>query len=375
MCKRVMLRKIYPADQMEKYLLIDVIIILFLIYRVLTEGSVHFIEGILYIVLFLAAYYVCLWHHDWRLLISSTIGFLLLAVIGVKVGSWILLYGFVFAHLLGRSERKVQMGIGMTGIALMFFLYCWIVEGSPIAIFHSYYFPVMLAQLVTPAIVYFRLKTDLLEEKLDIANEQLERYIQEEERNRIARDLHDTLGQTLTMIKLKSELALRLVEKSPDKAKHEMNDILKSAMHALRQAGELVTDMKYISLNQELEHSKDVLQKAGIAFHGTFKQSKSSLTHEAETMLALSVREAVTNIIKHSDASSCTIAQYEQDGYYIIVVSDNGNGGLKQGEGNGLQYMKERMTMLQGKVFMQSKPNDGTVITLQVPLIRNGREE
>lgn len=369
-----MLKKIYPADQLEKYLLIDVITLLYLITRVFSDSSMPWFERLLFLFLYVLFYYVCLWHRDWRLLASSFAGWLLLAFFGVKIGTWVLLYGFVFAHLLGRANRRILIGAGMAGIASMFVLYSWMHEGSWTAVFGTPYLPVMIAQMVTPLIIAMRLKANVLKEKLDIANQQLERYIQEEERSRIARDLHDTLGQTLTMIKLKSELALRTIERSPDMAKSEMEDILNSSRYALKQVGELVSEMKHVSLEEEIEQSREVLRRAGIGIDVAIeRQTIDALSPSAETMLALSIREAVTNIIKHSGANRCRIEQAVQDDDYVVQVIDNGNGNLQPGAGNGLQSMRERLAMLHGEVRMEAQPNKGTTIIFKVPLNHNRR--
>lgn len=369
-----MLKKWYPADQIEKYLIIGAFAVSFLIYQVfIVNGSVNLALKMILFLLLLVSHYAGLWYRDWRLLMASLAGSSLLVALAVNVDSWILMYGFVFADLLGRANRKAIMITGMAGIAAMFVLYGWINEGSPFAFFSTIYFPIMIAQLVAPIVVNAREKANILKEKLAIANAQLERYIQEEERNRIARDLHDTLGQTLTMIKLKSELTMRLVENNPEKAKHELQDILNTSRYALKQVRELVTDMKFVSLKKEMELSKDILQKAGIAFVMNDDESLPHLSNVAETMAALSVREAITNIIKHSEANQCTITPYIESEYYCLQVSDNGNGSLKQGEGNGLQSMKERMAMLQGDIQITSSQGKGTVITFKVPLTSSGR--
>ncbi|MFX3631740.1 MAG: histidine kinase [Candidatus Pristimantibacillus sp.] len=369
-----MLKKWYPADQVEKYLIIDALLVSFLIYQVFIENSsVNLVFKLTFILLLLGSHYVGLWYRDWRLLMASLVGSSLLVAFAVYADNWILMYGFVFADLLGRANRKAIMITGMAGIAAMFVLFGWLNEGSPFAVFSTMFFPIMAAQLTTSIVVHTREKSKILKEKLDVANAQLERYIQEEERNRIARDLHDTLGQTLTMIKLKSELTIRLVENNPEKAKHELHDILNTSRHALKQVRELVTDMKFVSLKKEVELSNDVLQKAGIELVVKDEEDMIPLSNVAETMAALSVREAITNIIKHSEAKQCTITTYIESEYYCIQVSDNGNGCLKQGEGNGLQSMKERMALLQGDMHISASPDKGTVITYKVPLTSNGR--
>lgn len=369
-----MLKKMYPADQIEKYLIIDAFAVTFLIYQVfIVNGSVNLAMKLTFILLLLGSHYAGLWYRDWRLLMACLAGSSLLAALAINVDSWILMYGFVFADLLGRANRKAIMITGMAGIAAMFVLFGWLDEGSPFAVFSTMYFPIMIAQLTTPIVVHTRERARVLTEKLDSANAQLERYIQEEERNRIARDLHDTLGQTLTMIKLKSELTMRLVEKNPEKAKHELQDILNTSRYALKQVRELVTDMKFVSLKKEMELSRDILQKAGIALVVKDDVPMIPLSNVAETMAALSVREAITNIIKHSEANQSTITANLESEFYCIQVSDNGNGSLRQGEGNGLQSMKERIAMLQGEIHITASPDKGTVITFKVPLTSNGR--
>jgi two-component system sensor histidine kinase DesK len=368
-----MLQKLYPADQLEKYLLIDVFLLFYLIVRVMWANEMPWVEKVLFIALYIAFYYVCLWHRDWRLLAANLAGCVLLATLGAKLGVWVLLYGFVFAHLLGRAERKELIGAGIAGIAGMFVLHGWIREGSWTAVFNLFYLPVMVGQMATPILVSMRLKAIALKEKLDIANDQLARYIQEEERNRIARDLHDSLGQTLTMIKLKSELALRCIDKHPEKAREELNDIVNSSRYALKQVGELVSGMKYIPLAEELEHSREVLRKAGIEIDLVTEPTLSALSPSAETMLALSVREAVTNVIKHSGANRCVIEQYVLDDDYCIRIRDNGNGLLQAGKGNGVQSMKERLAALKGEAIMEAAPGKGTAVVLKVPMKTNRR--
>lgn len=365
----MMFKKWYPADQIEKYFLIDVFAIMLLIYQVfIVHGTVNLVMKLMLVLPLLVFHYVGLWYRDWRLLTVSLAGCSLLVVLGIYVTSAILMYGFIFADLLGRANRKATMITGMGGIVAMFILFGWIDQGNPLAVFSTVYFPIMIAQLATPIVVYTRESANVLKEKLDIANAQLERYIQEEERNRIARDLHDTLGQTLTMIKLKSELTMRLVEKNPEKAKHELHDILNTSRHALKQVRELVTDMKFVSLQKEMQLSKDILQKAGIDLVVKDEGAMTPLSNSAETVAALSVREAITNVIKHSEANQCTITLYIEPEYYCIQVSDNGNGSLRDGEGNGLQSMRERMAMMQGDMHITASPDNGTKITFKVPL-------
>lgn len=368
-----MWRRIYPRDQIEKYLIIDMLVVIAFIYHVfIMNHSLPPAGKAAAFLLYLASFYVGLWYRDWRLLAASLVWCALFAVLGLYIDYLMLLYGFVFADLLGRTKRMWVMVGGMAGIVTMYVVHSWLDAGSPFALFANLSFAGMIMQLTTTIVVHTKEKTRQLKEKLDIANAQLEHYIQEEERNRIARDLHDTLGQTLTMIKLKSELTLRLVEKQPEKAKHELNDILDTSRYALKQVRELVTDMRFVSLAKEIERSRELLGEAEIDMTAA-EEGLRPLSDRAETMVALCLREAVTNIIKHSGATLCTLSHYVQGEHYYIQIIDNGKGLEGQGQGNGLQSMRERMAALQGEAYMTANPDRGAVVTLKIPLISNGR--
>lgn len=371
-----MLKKIYPHDQVEKYLLIDVIAIVLFTYHVFnSDGSINVIGKLLLIFVFLISFYICLWNQDWRLLVACLTGYTVLMIMSVFLKQWLLLFGFMFADLLGRANKKLHIGLGMAGIVLIYLTFS-LLNNKLLFTYDEYIlFPIIIIQLLIPIVIYTKRKAKNLQGKLELANAQLEQYIQEEERNRIARDLHDTLGQTLTMIKLKSELAIKLIDKDSKQAKLELNDILNTSRFALKQVRELVADMKFISLERELEQSRNFLQTAGIELSIIKSDPIPSLSNIAETMLALSLREAITNIIKHSQANNCSIHLYIQKEFYYMQISDNGNGQINTGKGNGIQSMKERMNILEGEVHLSSALNKGVTITLKVPISSNERGE
>ncbi|MED4533637.1 sensor histidine kinase [Metabacillus fastidiosus] len=365
-----MIRKLYPADQVQNYLLIDVIAIVFLMYKIIiTEGQLGLFVKLLFAGIVLISFYFCLWYRDWRLPAASLAGCTALMILAIYVDQWVLLYGFIFADLIGRARRKTYIGIGIIGITAMHFVFSWITAGSLAGIIKITIFPIMIVQIILPIVIFIKEKTKILQRKLDNANEQL---ILEEERHRIARDLHDTLGQTLTMIKLKSELTMRLIDKNSNRAKEEIEDILNTSRAALKQVRELVSDMQFISLEKELDQMKSFLYTAGIEMIDKKQETDPVLSNVAETMLALCIREAITNIIKHSGAKKCMINRFTRDEMYQIEVIDDGNGHIKEGKGNGIRSIKERMEMLQGEADIMANPANGTTIILKVPIQING---
>ncbi|MED4403204.1 sensor histidine kinase [Metabacillus fastidiosus] len=365
-----MVKKLYPADQVQNYLLIDVIAIVFLMYKIIViEGQLGLFVQLLLAGIVLISFYFCLWHRDWLLPIASLAGCTALMILAIYVDQWVLLYGFIFADLIGRARSKIYIGIGIIGITAMHFGFSWIDNSSLSGIIKTTIFPIMIIQMIIPIVIFIKEKTKILQRKLDTANAQL---ILEEERHRIARDLHDTLGQTLTMIKLKSELTMRLIDKDSNRAKEEIEDILNTSRAALKQVRELVSDMQFISLEKELDQLKSFLYTAGIEMINKEQEPDPVLSHVTETMLALCIREAITNIIRHSEAKKCMINRFKRDEMYQIEVIDDGNGHIKEGKGNGIRSIKERMEMLQGEAEIMGNPAHGTTIILKVPIQVNG---
>lgn len=364
-----MISKLYPRDQIRSYLIIDVVSIVFLFYIVLSSDSAPGLSGsLILLTAFLASFYIGLWFRDRYLLAAVLAGIATLTLIGMYIGPRILLFGFIFADMLGKSKSKWHIAIGIAAIALMFTIVPLKENDGLAALWSSILLPIMIIQMIFPIIVYIIRKTKNLQGRLDIANQQLEKYVQQEERQRIARDLHDTLGQTLTMIKLKSELAAKWVDKDPRQAKEELKDILATSRIALRQVRELVSEMKFISLASELEHSGKLLHTAGIELEIAEQGKPPLLSSVEETMIALSVREAMTNIVKHSQAKRCSVTLATVGHIYCVNITDDGVGLVEGKLGNGIQSMKERMQALHGTVMVSSSPHGGTTISLKLPL-------
>jgi two-component system sensor histidine kinase DesK len=366
-----MIRKLYPADQIEKYLLIDIAALVFLAYHVFIESNTFGFAGSLAMyALFFGTFYASLWYRDWRLLASSLANCGVLAILAIYYDQSMVAYAFITADLLGRARSRTVIFLGMLGIVIMHVVTYFPWNDGVFSIYRTYQFPVLILQLIVPIIVHTREKSKSLKRELAEANEKIERYIQEGERSRIARDLHDTIGQTLTMIKLKSELAAKLVDKQAELAKKEMREVTETSRFALKQVRELVTSMKFVSLEEELRHAEKLLHTAGIRLTVTETDSlPRSLSSVTETMLALSLREAFTNIIKHSRAAVCTVQMGLSRHEYEIAVVDDGIGMAGQdGGGHGIDSIRERMRLVQGSAVIASSPEGGFAITLRVPV-------
>lgn len=315
--------------------------------------------------LFLVAFYFALWFKDWRLLLASLLGFTLIIILGIYEGSTMLIFGFTFADLIGRAIKKWHIALGMIAIALMFFIVIWFETGASLKLETKVLIPILIIQLLFPMLIYYVEKSKKLQLELTEVNTQL---VQQDERQRIARDLHDTLGHTLTMIKIKTELTTKLIDKDTMRVKDELTDILATTRTALKQVRELVSDMNFISFESELIHCKQHLQTADISIKIINNCPKLLLASVEETMLSLCLREATTNIIKHSQAKKCQIDINIIDGILTLDIVDDGIGLHNQGHGNGLSSMKERMNALQGNASIDNLPTGGSIVTLTMPI-------
>jgi two-component system sensor histidine kinase DesK len=158
--------------------------------------------------------------------------------------------------------------------------------------------------------------------ELHLARGELARRAVTEERLRMARDLHDLLGHSLSLITLKAELAGRLMEKQPGRAAQEIRDLEQVARQALRDVREAVTGYRQPTLNSELEGARQMLEAAGI--QSTFESLNEPLPADTDAVLAWTVREGVTNVIRHSRARHCTIRVSASEGLVRVEVSNDG---------------------------------------------------
>jgi two-component system sensor histidine kinase DesK len=189
--------------------------------------------------------------------------------------------------------------------------------------------------------------------ELHAARGELARQAVTEERLRLARDLHDLLGHSLSMITLKSELAGRLIETEPARAAQEVREVEQAARQALREVREAVTGYRLPTLSGELEAARQLLVAAGIG--ATIEANAKGLAPAADAVLAWGVREGITNVIRHSRAGQCTIRLNQERGLvYVEIVNDgyleSGPNVALAGNSSGLSGLAERATSQGGRM-------------------------
>src|ERR687885_801822 len=160
--------------------------------------------------------------------------------------------------------------------------------------------------------------------ELRAAREEIARLAVAEERLRFARDLHDLLGHSLSLITLKSELAGRLLPTAPEKAKAEVRGIEGVARRALREVREAVTSYRQPTLEGELAGAREMLEAAGIACW--IENKVNVLPNTMDAVLAWTVREGVTNVIRHSHAGRCEIRVTQDSEEIHAEITDDGHG-------------------------------------------------
>lgn len=218
-------------------------------------------------------------------------------------------------------------------------------------------FPFILICLIViillPFNTYNQKKQGMLEGQLKDANKRIDELVKLEERQRIARDLHDTLGQKLSLIGLKSDLAAKLMNRNPVQALAEIRDVQQTARAALKEVREMVTEMRGARLDEELRRVSEMLEAADITCEITGESAMGKTTLLAENVLSMCLKEAINNVVKHSGARHCRISIASIAQELVLTVEDDGTGmenGRSYVYGNGLLGMKERLEFVNGSL-------------------------
>ncbi|MGG3469878.1 sensor histidine kinase [Neobacillus pocheonensis] len=227
---------------------------------------------------------------------------------------------------------------------------------------------IWISVILLPFSIYNRKERGQLEEKLEDANKKISELVKMEERQRIARDLHDTLGQKLSLIGLKTDLARKLITKDPEQARNELKDVQQTARTALSEVRKMVSSMRGIRLKDEILQVKQMLKAAQIqcVCEGEFNLTNVSLL--TENILSMCLKEAVNNVVKHSGASSCYVSIEQSWKDIVLTVRDDGIFKVEESfkaEGHGLIGMKERLEFINGSLELVT--SDGTVLNIRVP--------
>lgn len=300
------------------------------------------------------------------LILIAAFGALALAGSAVNSGASVfVVYAAATAGRLQPTRRAVQVIAVLVGLVLPMAL----ISPAPMPWRFAALAPVLLFTPAVGAASIFDAERHRTTQRLRRADEEIERLATIAERERIARDLHDLLGHTLSVIVLKSQLAARLVRADPDRATAEVDDIERIGREALGEVRAAVAGYRVRGLAAELDGARVALEAAGVEVE--VHADPTRLRPEQESALAMALREAVTNVVRHADAQRATISITTVGGDVRLEVSDDGRGSAGPA-GSGITGMRERIAALGGWVEVGDPTGGddphGTVVEVTVPL-------
>lgn len=355
----------YPKSQASYYLIIDVLTVLLFSYAIVVSEQIpSLVFKIVFIAIYLGAYYIALWYQDGLLLPATLLGFVITAYLAYLGGPQWIFFQFAFADFVGRAVNRRILWIATCINFLLLASLVWRYQDVLFSNAQSIVLAAMVFILLLPWLRFYIEKSKLLQREVDEAAVHI---AMQQERQRIARDLHDTLGHTLTVIKVKTELVSRLVPNDDNQIHKELDDIILTVRTAHKQVREIISEINFLSLQEELKQCEQLLKNAGIRVKIDYQLTNILLSSVQETMLAYSIREAVTNVVKHSQAATCSIHLYFIEDRVEIAIIDNGIGLGDKQHGNGLFTMKERMRSLKGNAEV-TYDLEGTKVFLTIPL-------
>jgi two-component system sensor histidine kinase DesK len=201
-------------------------------------------------------------------------------------------------------------------------------------------------------------------DQLRAAHTELAELAIAQERLRICRDLHDLVGQSLSAVSLRGDLALRLMPADPDAAHTEIVRLVATARDTLHDMLTITRDGSGVDLSTEAEGAKALLAAAGIDAQVSLETA--DLAADAAAVFAWALREGVTNIIRHSDATTCSITSSRENGRARLEIVNNGAGRVPAQPGNGLTGLAERARAFSGELTIS--PAEGGMFRLLVEL-------
>ena len=312
------------------------------------------------VVLFLVLYFSA-WRRRGR---GALLHIILIAALAVawadrSAGSSVFfIYAASFSFLVGRPRVSVWVVFGIAAVAA---LTAWLQQ--PMLF---YWLPgVVISVMIGAANIFFG-ERERQNAELRLTQAEVRRLARVAERERIARDLHDVLGHTLSLITVKSELARRLIDRDPERAREELGSIEESARTALSEVRQAISGFNEQKLDEALEQARLTLRAADV-------QLDLQVDHQLDiplpqqAMLSLVIREAVTNVLRHAAARVCRIRLFVEDGGELCLeIADDGRGTIRP-DGNGVQGMRARVEALGGEFHLGN--DGGGQLVARIPMV------
>lgn len=302
---------------------------------------------------FLALYFNGFWHSGRRVFVNIA-GILLIALVWTPFNANAMTFFIYGAAFIGRAARPPRAYAWLAGVVVLIAAE-WLVFDLPdvVPLFGG-----ALSVLVGAASIHSD-ELDRQEAALRVSQDEVRRLGAVAERERIGRDL---LGHTLSLIAIKAELAARLAARGDSRAEHEIREVERISRGALREIREAVTGLRRADLDTELANARLACEACGIGL--TVDRPALDLSPDRQAVLALCLREAVTNVVRHAAASWCRASLAREGRWIRLTVEDDGSGGAIQ-EGAGLAGMRERVEQAGGEMTMETAR--GVILTIRIP--------
>jgi two-component system sensor histidine kinase DesK len=320
-----------------------------------------------YCVLYVRTFYLAFGHHEKRRRVGVEISALALIVLSTSIGfggDWILLFIFLSPALAAALPQRWAVAAVFTVTAVMG-AFAMVGQSMGVSETTNLLFGPLFGGLLT---VFIKRTRGLIRE-LRETREELARTAVAEERLRFARDLHDLLGHTLSLVVVKSEAVRRLADRgNAEAASREAADIEAVGRQALAEVREAVTGYRGRGLAAELDNARSALADVGI--EATVLTSGTPLPAPADTLLGWTVREGTTNVIRHSRARRCEVSVRRREGEAVLEMVDDGAGenGTENAGGSGLTGLAERAADAGGRLESGPRPEGGFRLSVAVPI-------
>ncbi|WP_416827014.1 sensor histidine kinase [Ectobacillus polymachus] len=334
-----------------------------------SSSTFKIVFGIVLTILFLLIYRLAFIAKGWVVYVWTCI-LISISVLSISLFSYIY-FAFFLAFFIGNIKDRIPF------LTLYFIhLVCTAAAINYGILLHQDQFVkqlpfvlvIIISVILLPFSLRYRKERGQLEEKLEDANKRIAELVKLEERQRIARDLHDTLGQKLSLIGLKSDLARKLVYKNPEQARVELEDVQQTARTALNEVRKIVANMRGLRLKDEMIRVNQILKAAQIKLVSEKKIPSVNVSLLIENILCMCLKEAVTNVVKHSKAKTCYISFLQTSNETIIKVRDDGISIGKAdffNKGSGLIGMRERLEFVNGSLDVVAE--EGTMLIIKAP--------
>jgi two-component system sensor histidine kinase DesK len=307
--------------------------------------------------LFLALYAMCCVapRRASRWYAASMVAMCMLLLPWYPSGLTYFVFGCVMLRVCSMPFRKYMLTLAALNVAVL--VEAWLLNYPWQATF-----TIPIVTFIIGLIINAERMSDEKDAELRLSYEEVRRLAANAERERIGRDLHDLLGHTLSLITLKLELSRKLFDRDREAARREMTEAEGVARHALAEVRAAVTGIRATDLAAELASARLLLASSRV--HLDYELAVTALPEAVERNLALVIREASTNIVRHARASEARIRLRREDTTVILDICDNGRGGIVE-DGNGLCGMRERVRAIGGSLAIESPRGRGTRLEIR----------